>query len=329
MTKSWPVYVVAGILLAAISVYIYITPSNNRIVPGILACDAACLEARLHQHVWFLSGEIGERHFENPGSLDRAAGYIEKVLAGAGLKTLRHSFNHNNYHNIIAETGGTGSPDEIIIIGAHYDTVWLSPGADDNASGVAAMLEMAHNLSGLKLEHTVRFVAFTNEEQPFAASDEMGSMKYARLVQEQGENIVAMFSLEMLGYYSDEPGSQKYPPPLNWFYPDQANFIAFVSNIRSGRLLWRSLREFRQHSAFPSQGLIMSEKLVPDIRRSDHASFWETGYAAVMVTDTAEFRNIHYHTVGDVIRTLDMGKMARVVEGLTLMIADLAGIVTD
>lgn len=328
MFKAWFVYIVI-ILLVAIPAYIYITYLNNIVSARILACDFVCLESRLYQHIWFLSEEIGERHFENPGSLDRAADYIEQELMAAGLKVLRHSFEDSTYHNIIAEISGSSSPDEIIIVGAHYDTVWLSPGANDNASGIAAMLEISRNLAGLNPERTIRFIAFTNEEQPFAGSDEMGSMIYARLVRERMENIIGMYSLEMLGYYSDEPGSQSYPPPLSWFYPDRANFIAFVSNIQSGRLLWQSLKAFRHHSDFPAQGLIMSERLVPDIRRSDHASFWDTGYPAVMVTDTADFRNIHYHTVGDTIRTLNMKKMAEVTAGLTLMIASLAGIHQD
>lgn len=328
MIKSWPFYIVIVLLVATIT-YIYFINKTNIVSAKLLVCDVVCLEERLYQHIWFLSEEIGERHFENPGSLDGAANYIEQKLVASGLQTQRHSFENNTYHNIIAEISGTSRIDEIIIVGAHYDTVWLSPGANDNASGVAAMLEIARNLAGMNPERTIRFVAFSNEEQPFAGSDEMGSMMYARHVQEAGENIVAMYSLEMLGYYSEAPGSQNYPPPLNWFYPDQANFIAFVSNIKSGRMLWQSLMAFRKHSDFPVQGLVMSERLVPDIRRSDHASFWDTGYPAVMVTDTADFRNIHYHTVGDTIRTLDFRKMAGVVEGLSLMIASLAGIHQD
>lgn len=330
MVKSWPDYILAlCILLGAILAVIYIIDKNHIISTNNLVCDADCLEKRLYQHIRVLSEEIGERHFENTGSLGKTADYIEQEWIAAGLQPVRQSYADNTYHNIIAEIRGSKQLDEIIIVGAHYDTVWLSPGANDNASGVAALLELSRNLVKLNPERTVRFVAFTNEEQPFAGSDEMGSMVYARLLHQQGENVVAMYSLEMLGYYSDMPGSQSYPVPLSWFYPDQANFIAFVGNIPSGLLLWQSLNAFRRLSDFPAQGLIMSERLVPDIRRSDHASFWDAGYPAVMVTDTAEFRNIHYHTVGDVMRTLDLKKMAGVVEGLTRMLADLAGINED
>ena len=330
MVKLWPDYVLAlCILLGAILAVMYVIDKNNIISTNNLICDTGCLEKRLYQHIRILSEEIGERHFENPGSLEKTADYIEQEWIAAGLLPVRQSYADNTYHNIIAENRGSKKPDEIIIVGAHYDTVWLSPGANDNASGVAALLALSRNLANRNPERTVRFVAFTNEEQPFAGTDEMGSMVYARLLHQQGEHVIAMYSLEMLGYYSDKPGSQSYPVPLSWFYPDQANFIALVGNIPSGLLLWQSLNAFRRHSDFPVQSLIMSEKLVPDIRRSDHASFWDAGYKAVMVTDTAEFRNIHYHTVGDVMRTLDLKKMAGVVEGLTMMLAGLAGINED
>ncbi len=330
MFKSWPGFILTlCILLGSILTIIYITGNHKIISTNNLVCDAGCLEKRLYRHIRVLSEEIGERHFENTGSLEKTADYIEQEWIAEGLQPVRQSYADNTYHNIIAEIRGSKQLDEIIIVGAHYDTVWLSPGANDNASGVAALLELSRNLVKLNPERTVRFVAFTNEEQPFAGLDEMGSRVYARLLHQQGENVVAMYSLEMLGYYSDKPGSQSYPVPLSWFYPDQANFIAFVGNIQSGCLLWQSLNAFRRHSDFPAQGLIMSERLVPDIRRSDHASFWDAGYPAVMVTDTAEFRNIHYHTVGDVMRTLDLKKMAGVVEGLTMMLAGLAGINED
>ncbi|MGH8119496.1 MAG: M28 family peptidase, partial [Gammaproteobacteria bacterium] len=138
------------------------------------------------------------------------------------------------------------------------------------------------------------------------------------------ENVIAMFSLEMLGYYSAEPHSQNYPGFLHWIYPDTASFIAFVSNIPSSLLLYRSLRSFRRHTGFHAEGLFMSERLLPDIRRSDHASFWDGGFKALMVTDTSFYRNPNYHTVGDVARTLDYTRMAAVVTGLRGMLADFA-----
>ncbi len=290
------------------------------------AGDLTDVKDRLYQHVHVLSEEIGERHHEMPESLARTVAYITQELKDAGLDPEIQSFGDRPYYNVIAEIAGGDKKSEIIILGAHYDTVWLSPGADDNASGVAALLEIARNFSDSHPARTIRFVAFANEEYPFSESDSMGSRVYVRSVSDKNENIIGMFSLEMLGYYSNQSGSQKYPLPLKWFYPDTASFIAFVANISSRPLLVRAIRHFRRNSDFPTEGLAAPELFIPDIRRSDHASFWDMGYSAVMITDTASFRNMNYHTVGDVARTLDYERMAAVVNGLTLMLKDLAQI---
>jgi len=288
------------------------------------AVDLADLKDRLYQHVHVLSEEIGERHHEIPASLAKTVAYITQELKDAGLDPEIQLFGDRPYHNVIAEIAGGDRKSEIIIFGAHYDTVWLSPGADDNASGVAAILEIARNLSNSHPARTIRLIAFANEEYPFSESEIMGSRVYVRTVFDKHENIIAMFSLEMLGYYSNQSGSQKYPLPLKWFYPDTATFIAFVANISSRPLLVRAIRHFRRNSDFPIEGLAAPELFIPDIRRSDHASFWDMGYSAVMVTDTAFFRNVNYHSVGDVAHTLDYERMAAVVNGLTLMLKDLA-----
>ncbi|MFT7461176.1 MAG: Zn-dependent M28 family amino/carboxypeptidase, partial [Planctomycetota bacterium] len=210
------------------------------------------------------------------------------------------------------------------VVGAHYDTVLLSPGADDNASGVSALLEIARGLHGERLSKTVRFVAFANEEWPFFGREKMGSYVNAEHSRDRNERISGMISLEMLGYYSKESYSQAYPRPLNHFYPHQANFIAFVSNISSRKLLHETIGEFRRVSQFPSEGLIAPQFLVPDIKRSDHSSFWSYGYPAVMVTDTSNYRNRNYHTLRDRPDTLDYDSMARVVAGLQKTIMSLA-----
>lgn len=274
------------------------------------------LQARLQQHVLTLAEEIGERHHSEKKSLDKAAQYIKQEFVKAGFEPTLQLFNESVYCNIIAEIAGNEKQNDIIIIGAHYDTVWLSPGADDNASGVAALLEIARALSGQHLARTVRLIAFTNEEQPFADTEEMGSKIYVRSLLDKDENIIAMFSLEMLGFYSDKKGSQRYPAVANLFYPDTASFIAFVSNLPSRSLLISAMANYSGKATVPAHGLAVPEFLVPDIRRSDHASFWDFGYPAVMITDTADYRNINYHTVGDVIGTLDFNRMAGVVAGL-------------
>ena len=171
------------------------------------------LAQRLNLHIRMLAEEIGERHFEQPGSLDRAAQYIEQEFRACGLAPSRQSIGKLPFHNVIVQITGATKPDEIIITGAHYDTVWLSPGADDNASGVAALLELACSLAQNGHDRTLRFIAFANEEQPFSETENMGSRFYAKFIRAQNENVIAMFSLEMLGYYSDQPHSQNYPAP--------------------------------------------------------------------------------------------------------------------
>lgn len=283
------------------------------------------ISERLKKHVWHLAGEIGERHANIPKSYRAAAKYIEEAFINNKLVPYIEEFGEQlQFQNIIAEHYGITSPDEVIVIGAHYDTVWMSPGADDNASGVAVMLELAREIKNRKLNRTVRFIAFANEEYPHFLRKTMGSLFHAKRSSERGDDIIAMLSLEMLGFYSDVPGSQFYPRPFNLFYPDTANFIAFVSNFGSRKLLRKSIKFFRERGAFPSEGLTAPIALVPDVRRSDQAAFWRYNYPAFMVTDTAAYRNYAYHNVSDVPNSLDYKSMARVTTGLLHVIEQLA-----
>ena len=198
-----------------------------------------------------------------------------------------------------------------------------SPGADDNASGVAALLELARLLAGTALPRTVRFVAFANEEAPFFYGDEMGSNLYAARAHAQGERIEAMLSLETVGYFTDQPGSQRYPFPFSLFYPDTGNFIGFVGNLSSRRLVRRVIGAFRVSTAFPSEG-VAAPSGMEGVHWSDHWSFWEAGYPAIMVTDTAPFRYPHYHTATDTPEQLDYTGLARVTGGLAEVVGVLA-----
>jgi Zn-dependent M28 family amino/carboxypeptidase len=269
-----------------------------------------------------LAGEIGERNLMRPRAYAAAADFIEQSFHDAGYAPLRQPFEVDGVPcaNIEAELRGG---EEIIIVGAHYDTVFGSPGADDNGTGVAATLAIARALSHAHPARTIRLVAFANEEPPYFESANMGSLRYAQRCRGRGEKIVAMFSLETIGYFSDAPRSQQYPAMLEYLYPSTANFIAFVSNLRSWALLRRSIRIFRRHATIPSQGGALPES-VPGIAWSDQWAFWRCGYPALMVTDTALFRNPHYHSASDVPSTLDYDRLARVVEGLTRMIEELA-----
>ena len=259
-----------------------------------------------------LAGKIGERNVTRPQAYAAAAAFIEETFRAAGYAPARLQ------DNIEAEVRGS---DEIIIVGAHYDTVPGSPGADDNASGVAAMLEIARRLRDS--QKTIRFVAFANEESPFFGTAAMGSRQYAQRCRERREKVVAMFSLETIGYFSDAPKSQTYPSMLHLIYPPTANFIAFVSNLKSRALLRRCVREFRSATDIPVAKGALPE-FIAGVTWSDQLSFWQCGYPAVMVTDTALFRNPHYHTASDRPETLDYDRLARVVDGLTAMIRALS-----
>lgn len=284
------------------------------------------LEQRLRAHVEMLAGRIGERNYKKRRALDSAAAYIQTMLSSLGYTTEEqpYVFDGATYRNIEATIPGRTRPNEIIVVGGHYDSVFDSPGADDNASGTAAVLELARLLKGQPLDRTVRFVAFVNEEPPFFFGEDMGSRRYARAARARGDDIVAMISMETIGYYSSAPGSQKYPPILGWFYPERGNFIGVVGNIGSRSLVRRVVKDFRSFASFPSAGSA-APKQIPGISWSDHWSFWKEGYDAVMITDTAPFRNKNYHELWDRPDSLNYDHMARVVDGVARTVESLAG----
>lgn len=277
----------------------------------------AAVAERLRRHVYALAGEIGERNVFRPQRLRAAEAYIRAALADQGYAVRAQSYAVRGIESakLEATLTGSGAAHEVLVVGAHYDSVRGSPGADDNASGVAVLLELARRLRGEATGRTVRFVAFTNEEPPFFMSAEQGSRVYARAVRERGDTIPLMISLEMLGCYDTAPGSQRYPPLLRHFYPDRGDFIAFVSNLRSRAALERFARAFRAASDFPSECASLPFWL-PGVAWSDHFSFWMVGYPALMVTDTAFYRYPYYHTPDDTPEKLDYDRMAQVADGL-------------
>jgi Zn-dependent M28 family amino/carboxypeptidase len=284
------------------------------------------LESRLRRHVERLADEIGERHVLRPEALHAAERYIGETLRALGYEVSRQAYQAQGVDsaNLEVSIAGSGAASEIVLAGAHYDTVPGSPGADDNASGVAAILELARLLRSAKPARTIRLVAFVNEEPPFFFWGEMGSKVYARAARARGDDIRVMLSLEMLGCYSDEKGSQGYPPLLKYFYPAQGNYVAFVSNVRSRHALRGVFEAFRASSDFPAEKLA-APALVPGIGWSDQLSFWREGYPAAMVTDTAFHRYRHYHQPTDTPEKLDYARMAQVVEGLARTLESLAG----
>ena len=284
------------------------------------------LADELKQHVTILAGDIGERNLFNLSKLNEAADYIERQFAAAGYQVKRQSYQveKNTVYNLVAELPGKTMPQEIVVVGAHYDSGYNTPGANDNASGMAGTLALAKRFADKPQDKTIRFVAFVNEEPPYFQTAAMGSYVYAKQCSEDDDDIVAMISLETIGYYSDKENSQQYPPPLNMIYPSTGNFIAFVGNLGSRKLVVQSIGSFREHAQFPSEGAAVPG-VVSGVGWSDHWSFWQHGYEGVMLTDTAPFRYPHYHNTTDTPDKIDYVRMAVVVGGLEKVIVDLAG----
>jgi hypothetical protein len=308
-------------------------PGKNIPKATPLSRDEIALREELRADVQKLAGEIGERNMWHYPQLNAAADFIEDSFSRAGLHPRRDSYDLHGQacHNIEAEIPGrpqgttASQPSHlaIILIGAHYDSVFGSPGANDNGTGVAATLALARRFFGSKPEHTLRFVAFVNEEPPYFLSDEMGSLIYAGRCKARGDKISAMISLETIGYFSDAPHSQTYPSPgLGLFYPKIGNFIGFVSNVHSRALLRRVVALFRQHAKLPSEGAALPS-FIPGVSWSDQWSFWRHGYPGIMVTDTAPFRYPYYHSSSDTPDKLDYDRFTLVVSGMEKVIADL------
>jgi Zn-dependent M28 family amino/carboxypeptidase len=270
-----------------------------------------------------------EHNLRRYDELENAARYIEATLASYGYSVGRQEFffDDNAVRNIdvVIEPHADISDPEVIVVGAHYDSVVGSPGANDNGSGVAAVIELARLLrdrAGTG-SRRIRLVLFVNEEPPYFKTEDMGSLHYARALVERKERVVAMYSLETIGFYSSAPASQRYPAPFNLIFPDRGDFVAFVSTPYARALVWETIRSFRSHTPFPSIGGVAPD-IVPGIDWSDHWSFAQQGFPALMITDTAPFRYPHYHQPTDTPDKVDSEKLARVVKGIERVIRDLA-----
>ncbi|MCI0495175.1 M28 family peptidase [candidate division KSB1 bacterium] len=272
----------------------------------------------LHLHVKTLSREIGPRNSLHYPALTKAYRYIEQQMSKFNSELSIQDYHHEkkNYHNLILEFMGNELPDEIIVVGAHYDTVMNSPGADDNASGIACLLELIRLLHHYPNKRTLRFAAFTLEEPPFFGTEQMGSYVYARSCRNKNENIACMIALEMLGYYTEKRHSQKHPfPHANQQYPDKGNFIALISNERS-RHLNKTFAGYVKETSLIEAHPYTPISYSPEIELSDHASFWKNDYPAFMITDTAFFRNPNYHEINDNIETINFRYFTRTVFSL-------------
>ncbi|NIR04130.1 MAG: M28 family peptidase, partial [Candidatus Aminicenantes bacterium] len=243
------------------------------------------IQKNLKKTVHILSQEIGSRGYLQIQALKRTADYITSELNRYGYQVALHpyEFQGNTYTNISVQNKGKKSPEKILVIGAHYDTVTGTPGADDNASGIAGLLELARLLQNHSFDKTVRFVTFALEEPPIFRTEFMGSYVYAESLKQKGEDVEGMICLEMIGYFTDSPGSQFFPLSFfRWIYPDKGNFIILVSNIQSKNFLNNVKIGFKKGTDLPVES-ISTLSIIPGIDFSDHRSFWKFGYDALMV----------------------------------------------
>jgi Zn-dependent M28 family amino/carboxypeptidase len=294
-------------------------------------CNPDFIEANLRQHVDRLAGLIGPRTLAKPKTIQATLGYLESQWNAMGYSIQRETYDAlgDQATNLIVERVGRTRPDEIILLGAHYDTVSSTPGADDNASAVAVLLEVSRLLQLYDGERTVRFVAFACEEPPYFNLDAMGSQYHARQSRARGDKILGMLCLEMVGYYNSAPGSQAIPPMIpRWlrrFFPQRGNFLAAVGNLASWRLCWSFRRGFKRGSKqMPLFSICLPEK-IHEIRLSDNSSFWDQGYPALMLTDTSFLRNPHYHLETDTPDTLNYERMTQVTLGVAGAVRYLQG----
>lgn len=286
------------------------------------------LKQELVRDVATLASEIGPRNAAyTPMQIYEAERWLLGELAAAGLEAHRVEVKMGEARvaSIEVTFPGNENADEILVFGAHYDTVYGSPGANDNASGVSMLLAAARRLGGEEFDRTVRILFFVNEEYPFTTGIQMGSKVYAKHCLAQGDNIVAMIGVDSVGYYSSEPGSQDYPI-LALNLPRKANFIAFGSNMDNVPLLDAVVSAFQGQTEFPSIGVASDSK---HASRGDHAPFWWSGYPAIAMTDTSEYRDPHYHASTDRAENLNYDEMARLADGFIATIIALADADTE
>lgn len=282
---------------------------------------------RLHEHLSILTHTIGERSVYAAENIRKTEQYIKSTYTDLGLPVRVEDYGYNTLTvaNICAELSFSKNPSRRYVLGAHYDSVAGTVGADDNASGVAVQLETARQLAFLRgrrdLDLSVAFVSFALEEPPVYGTRYMGSRVYAKKARDKQEQIDGMICLEMVGYACYEPGCQHYPFPLGFFgYPEEGNYIGIVGNFKSGAFTRSLFKAFQKNAELPviKLSVPLNGRILPAVRLSDHASFWDRGFKAVMVTDTAFFRNPHYHRASDTLEKLDYRFMAELVESLLI-----------
>ncbi len=296
---------------------------------GELSDEERELSKRLRKHVEVLASDIGPRNVDRPEKLrqsrDYLLGELQRIGHTGGLEPKLEELERaaEGAQNIILDIPGTNGR-EIVVVGAHYDSCLDSAGANDNGSGVAVVLELARAFVERPAENVVRVVLFANEEPPFFKRPGMGSRTNAANAKRQGETIRGMLALETMGFYSDEPGSQRYPWPIGLLYPSKGNFIAFVGDMGSRSLVHKAIGTFREATEFPSEGAALPSTF-PGVDWSDHWSFRQEGYPAIMVTDTAVYRDPNYHEQTDTVNQVNFKALAIVGAGMEKVVRHFAG----
>jgi len=321
--------ILALLTFSAAFIYWYTLGMPGRSHAGplpVLNEDEREIAGTLRRHVEAIASRPHNTYF--PRELEKSARRIEEVLASLGYSPQVQKFVASGVEvrniEVVIEPESAGEDISTVVIGAHYDSAGDAPGANDNGSGVAALLELARLMkSHAMIKTRLRIVFFVNEEPPHFMTETMGSLVYARSLAATGEKVRAMLSLETLGAYSDTPRSQRYPPPLSFFLPSIGNFIAIVGTLGARSLAAEVTRRFRESVAFPSVGGV-APAVIPGITWSDHWSFGKFGISAVMITDTALFRYAHYHQPSDTPDKIDYERLARVTVGLTRVIRGMA-----
>ena len=327
-----------AILLAAIAIalvggivallrYMTTVPgeSHRGPLPALGTGDTLMAE-RLGAHIAAIASR--PHNIANYAELEKAARYIEHQLRALGYEPVAHVFTADQREvrniEVTIEPADPGRSRGTVVVGAHYDSAGNAPGANDNGSGTAAVLELARLLGDLRgrIDARVRLALFVNEEPPYFRTPQMGSWQYAKLLSERREPIIGMISLETIGWFSDQPGTQRYPPPFGLMYPTEGNFVAFVGMMGSREFLHAVIASFRRHTAFPTVGGV-APGFIPGIAWSDHWSFEHFGFPALMITDTALYRYPHYHLPTDTPDKVDTAKLARVTRGLEKVLREI------
>jgi hypothetical protein len=329
MWKRW-----LGIILAVFAAFSAFAYWYTMSLPGIphrgplpaVTSEEVQLAQSLRRHVTAIASAPHNVRYH--AELEAAAAYIEKELRASGHTIKRQSFEADgkpfrNIECVLEPRGGAPAARDTIVVGAHYDSFGDAPGANDNGSGTAMLLELARLLSTIETRTTrIRLAFFVNEELPYWGTPAMGSRRYAQALKESNEPVRAMLSLETLGYFSDQPGSQAYPQPIGLFMPNTANFITFTGTLEARALVHEAVASFRRHTQFPTIGGV-APGFIKGIDWSDHKSFSEVGIPAIMVTDTALFRYPHYHKPTDTADKLDYERLARITKGIERVVREL------